>query len=587
MLDNFLIESNYVLSHNIPKSDKTKQIRRMRMTNLRHKSCSLLDGPDRAPARSMMKAMGFTDADLSKPLIGIANTWTEVTPCNFHLRRLAVKIKEGVRAAGGTPIEFNTIAISDGITMGTQGMKTSLISREIVADSIELVGRGHQFDAMIALSGCDKTIPGTVMALARLDIPSLMIYGGSIAPGQFQGHDVTIQEVFEAVGKYKAGKMNSAELKDLEDHACPGSGSCGGQFTANTMSTAFEVMGISPMDFNNVPAEDPLKDEICFKAGQLILEVLRKNIKPSQIITRKSIENAISAVAMTGGSTNAVLHILALAHEMKIPLSIDDFDQISRKTPLLVNLKPAGQYVATDLYNAGGIRLVTKKLKEAKLLHHDSITVTGKTIGEEAESAQETPGQKVVHSLSNPIEDHGGLAILKGNLAPEGGVIKIAHLHKQYHRGPARVFNSEEETFKAVQESKIQKGDVVVIRYEGPKGGPGMREMLGVTAAIVGAGLGEDVALLTDGRFSGATRGFMIGHVAPEAYVNGPIAALHDGDIIQIDIPKRQLNVELNDQQIQERLKNIKKPDSLYKLGVMDKYRKTVSSAVLGAVTTA
>ena len=426
MLDNFLIESNYVLSHNIPKSDKTKQIRRMRMTNLRHKSCSLLDGPDRAPARSMMKAMGFTDADLSKPLIGIANTWTEVTPCNFHLRRLAVKIKEGVRAAGGTPIEFNTIAISDGITMGTQGMKTSLISREIVADSIELVGRGHQFDAMIALSGCDKTIPGTVMALARLDIPSLMIYGGSIAPGQFQGHDVTIQEVFEAVGKYKAGKMNSAELKDLEDHACPGSGSCGGQFTANTMSTAFEVMGISPMDFNNVPAEDPLKDEICFKAGQLILEVLRKNIKPSQIITRKSIENAISAVAMTGGSTNAVLHILALAHEMKIPLSIDDFDQISRKTPLLVNLKPAGQYVATDLYNAGGIRLVTKKLKEAKLLHHDSITVTGKTIGEEAESAQETPGQKVVHSLSNPIEDHGGLAILKGNLAPEGGVIKIA-----------------------------------------------------------------------------------------------------------------------------------------------------------------
>ena len=553
--------------------------------DLKLKSHDLLVGPGRAPARAMLKAVGFTDEDLSRPFIGVANTWIEVMPCNFHLRRLSERVKAGIRAAGGTPIEYNTIAVSDGISMGTEGMKASLISREVIADSIELVARGHLFDGVVALSGCDKTIPGTVMALARLNVPSLMLYGGSIMPGQFQGHDVTIQDVFEAVGKHASGKMTNAELKDLEDHACPGPGACGGQFTANTMAIAFEFLGMSPMGRNGVPAMDTRKDDVAFECGKMVMDLLNKDLRPRQIITRKSLENAIAAVATTGGSTNAVLHLLAIANEAGIKLSIEDFDRINRKVPLLADLKPGGRFAAADLYAAGGTTLVAKRLVDAGLLHANQPTVTGRTIGEEAKEAVETSGQQVLRPLTHPIKTTGGLVILKGNLAPDGCVVKVAGHSMMQFRGPAKVYDREEDAFVAVKAGQIKAGEVVVIRYEGPSGGPGMREMLGVTAAIVGAGLGDSVALLTDGRFSGATHGLMAGHVAPEAVRGGPIGAVKNGDIVVFDIPKRQLNVELSTREIKARLKKVKLPAPRYTSGVMAKYARHVSSASEGAVT--
>ena len=552
---------------------------------LKHKSAALTDGPNRAPARAMLKAVGFTDEDLTRPLVGVANTWIEVMPCNYHLRRLSERVKAGIRAAGGTPVEYNTIAVSDGISMGTEGMKASLISREVIADSIELVARGHLFDAVVALSGCDKTIPGTVMALARLDLPSLMLYGGSIMPGAFQGHAVTIQDVFEGVGAHAAGKMTGAELKDLEDHACPGAGACGGQFTANTMAIAFEFLGMSPMGFNGVPAMDRRKDDVAFECGRMVMDLLRTGLRPRQIITRQSLENAIAAVATTGGSTNAVLHLLAVARDAGLPLTIDDFDDINRRVPLLADLKPGGRFMAADLAAAGGTTLVAKRLVEAGLLHADQLTVTGRTIAHEAEEAVEAPGQQVLRPLSNPIKPTGGLVILKGNLAPEGCVVKMAGHAMLSFRGPAKVFDREEDAFAAVQRREIHAGDVVVIRYEGPAGGPGMREMLGVTAAIVGEGLGDSVALLTDGRFSGATRGLMAGHVAPEAAKGGPIAALRNGDIIVFDIAQRRLDVELPMDEIKSRLSRWTAPAARYTTGVMAKYARLVSSAAEGAVT--
>lgn len=545
----------------------------------------ILEGTDRAPSRAMLKSVGFTDKDLDRPIIGIANTWTEVGPCNYHLRRLAEKVKEGVRAAGGTPMEFNTITISDGITMGTEGMKTSLISREVIADSIELVGRGNMFDGVVALSGCDKTIPGTVMALIRLNVPSLMLYGGSIMPGHYHDKDITIQDVFEAVGAHGKGKISDQELKEIEETACPGAGACGGQFTANTMATAMEIMGISPAGSGSVPAMDPKKDEVAFKAGITVMEMVKNNIRPSQIIKRHSIENAISSIATTGGSTNGVLHLLAIAKEAGIPLKIEDFEDISSRTPLLVDLKPGGRFVANDLYQAGGITLVGKRLLDGAILHPDEMTVTGRTIGDEVRQAKETPGQKVVHPLSDPIKKTGGLVILKGNLSPEGSVVKLVGYERLFHEGPVRVFDREEDAFKAVQKGEIKAGDVVAIRYEGPVGGPGMREMLGVTSALMGAGLGDSVALLTDGRFSGATRGLMVGHVAPEAACGGPIAALRDGDIVTFDIAKRELRVNLTGEEIKNRLKSWSPPPPRYKSGVMAKYARLVSSAATGATT--
>ncbi|MGH2523200.1 MAG: dihydroxy-acid dehydratase, partial [Anaerolineales bacterium] len=511
--------------------------------------------------------------------------WIEIGPCNFHLRRLAHKVKEGIRAAGGTPMEFNTVSISDGITMGAEGMKTSLISREVIADSVELVARGNHFDALVCISGCDKTNPGVVMALARLGIPGLALYGGSIAPGHLEGRDLTIQDVFEAVGAYGRGKLTAEQLKAVEDTACPGAGACGGQFTANTMSTVMEFLGISPMGSNSVPAMIEEKDKVAFAAGQLVMELLRNDLRPSQIITLKSIENAIAGVAATGGSTNAVLHLLAIAREAGVELSIDDFDRISARTPLIADLKPGGRFVAADLHNAGGIPLVAQRLIEGGFLYHDAMTVTGKTVGEEAQAARETPGQEVVWPVRRPIKPNGGLAILKGNLTPEGCVVKVAGHNMLHHRGPARVFDCEEDAFSAVQEGQINAGDVVVIRYEGPKGGPGMREMLGVTAAIVGAGLGDSVALLTDGRFSGATHGLMAGHVAPEAARGGPIAAVRDGDTITFDINARRLDVEISSAEMKARLAQWQPPAPRYKSGVMAKYANSVSSASLGAVT--
>ena len=533
----------------------------------------------------MLRAIGFEDDDFKKPLIGVANTWIEVMPCNFHLRRLSAKVKEGIRAAGGVPIEFNTVAVSDGVSMGTEGMKASLISREVVADSIELVVRGHLFDGLVALSGCDKTIPGTIMAMCRLDVPSVALYGGSIMPGVFQGRDVTIQDVFEAVGAHSAGNMSDEDLLELEKAACPGYGACGGQFTANTMALAIEALGIAPMGSGSVPAMDPRKDEIAFEVGKLAVEALRLDLRPSRIITRQAIENAITTIAATGGSTNGVLHFLAIAREMGVPLGIDDFDAISSKTPLLADLKPGGQYVARDLHEAGGTSLVVNRLDEAGLLHRSEITVTGRTVGEEAASAQETPGQPVVRPIDDPLKATGGLVILHGNLAPEGCVVKVAGHERMRHRGPARVYDREEEAFEAVKRGELQADDVVVIRYEGPVGGPGMREMLGVTAAIVGEGLGDSVALLTDGRFSGATRGLMAGHVAPEAATGGPIAALREGDMILFDIEARRLDVELTDDQIKARLREWSPPKPRYETGVMAKYAKLVSSASEGAVT--
>jgi len=553
--------------------------------SLKHNSKTLTEGPDRAPARAMLRAVGLVDEDFNKPLIAVANTWSEVTPCNYHLRDLAASVKQGIREAGGTPIEFNTIVVSDGISMGTEGMKASLISREVIADSIELAVRGHLFDGVIALSGCDKTIPGCVMALARLNLPSLMLYGGSIMPGEFHGKPVSIQDVFEAVGSHARGKMSIEDLTELERRACPGAGACGGQFTANTMAIAFEFLGMSPMGFNGIPALDPKKHEVSKECGKLLINMLKKNLRPSDIITRPALENAIAAIATTGGSTNGVLHLLSVAHELSVPLTIDDFDTINRRVPLLADLKPGGQYMAADLYQAGGTPLVAKWLLEAGHLHGDQITVTGRTLKEEAASAKETPGQHVLHTVADPIKPSGGLVILKGNLAPEGCVVKVAGHKKLTHKGPAKVFECEEEAFKAVQQGGIEAGDVVVIRYEGPQGGPGMREMLGVTSAIVGAGLGESVALLTDGRFSGATHGLMAGHVAPEAAKGGPIAAVQNGDIITMDITNRRLDVELSDQDIQARLKNWSPPQPHYASGVLAKYAKLVSSASQGAVT--
>ena len=553
----------------------------------KHCSRIITDGRDRAGARAMLKAIGFTDADLAKPIVGIANTWIETMPCNFHLRELAAKVKEGVRAAGGTPMEFNTIAISDGVTMGTEGMKASLVSREVIADSIELLGRGHMFDAMVALVGCDKTIPGGAMALIRLNVPSVLLYGGAIAAGRFQGHDVTIGDVYEAVGAHAAGKMTDAELKDLEDHACPGAGACGGQFTANTMSTVMEFIGLSPMGGNSVPALDPRKNEVAYRAGQLVMDQLRRGVRPLDVLTRKAFENAIASVAATGGSTNAVLHLLAMAREGQVPLTIEDFDAISSRTPIIADLKPAGRYVAVDVHRAGGIPLIAKKLLEAGLIDGSQMTPSGRTIGEEARAAVETPGQDVVRSVSDPIKKTGGLVILKGNLAPEGCVIKVAGYERTHHRGPARVFDCEEDAMHAVISKSIHAGDVVVIRYEGPRGGPGMREMLDVTGAIVGEGLGESVGLLTDGRFSGATHGLMAGHVAPEAARGGPIAALTNGDVVVFDIEKRRLDVELSDAEIQKRLANWHEPEPRYKSGVFAKYAALVSSASEGAITRA
>jgi dihydroxy-acid dehydratase len=549
------------------------------------RSQALIGGASRAGARAMLRASGLQDDDFTKPLVGVANTWIEIGPCNFHLRELAEHVKAGIRKAGGTPLEFNTVSISDGITMGTEGMKASLISREVITDSIELVTRGNLFDALVVLVGCDKTIPAGVMALARLNIPGLVLYGGSIAPGQFEGHAVTIQDVYEAIGSHSSGKMNDARLLALEKSACPGAGACGGQFTANTMAMVCEFLGIAPMTISSVPATNTGKAAAGERAGELLLDLLRKNVTPSQIISKTAIENAIAAVAATGGSTNAVLHLLAIANEAKIPLSIDDFDRISAKTPIIADLKPAGRFVATDLFAAGGTALIAKRMIEAGLLKPDAPTVTGKTIGQEAESAKEAPKQEVVRSAKNPLKPTGGLVILRGNLAPEGSVIKVAGHDYRTFQGTARVFDSEEAAFAAVDKGQIKAGDVVVIRYEGPRGGPGMREMLAVTAALVGAGLGESVALLTDGRFSGATRGFMVGHVAPEAARGGPIAALADGDKIVFDIPNRKLNVELTDEEIHRRLARWKAPAPRFTSGVMAKYAFLVSSSSRGAVT--
>jgi dihydroxy-acid dehydratase len=551
----------------------------------KHRSHIITDGRERAGARAMLKGIGFTDDDLARPIIGVANTWIETMPCNYRLRHLAVKVKEGIRAAGGTPMEFNTIAISDGVTMGTEGMKASLVSREVIADSIELVGRGHMFDAVIALVGCDKTIPGGAMALIRLNVPGFLLYGGSIAPGRFRGKDVSVGDVYEAIGANAAGKMSDADLRELENVACPGAGACGGQFTANTMAMAMEFIGLSPTGTASVPAVDPRKDEVGVRCGRLVMDILRRGVTPRDILTRQAFENAIAGVAASGGSTNAVLHLLAMAREVGVPLTIDDFDAISRRTPLLADLKPGGRYMAVDLDRAGGVPLLVQRLVAAGLVDGKQLTPSGRTLGEEASMAVETAGQDVVRPLSDPLKPSGGLVILKGNIAPEGCVIKIAGHERLYHRGPARVFDREEDAMSAVTQGEIKAGDVVVIRYEGPRGGPGMREMLEVTGAIVGAGLGESVALLTDGRFSGATRGLMAGHVSPEAANGGPIAALQEGDSIVIDIQARRLDVELSDAEIAARLANWKEPAPRYTGGVFAKYRALVSSASDGAIT--
>jgi len=555
------------------------------MSERRKNSAAITEGPSRAPARAMLKAVGFTDEDLRRPIIGIANTWTEIGPCNFHLRELAAAVKRGIRQAGGTPMEFNTVSISDGITMGAEGMRTSLVSREVIADSIELVARGNHFDGLVVLVGCDKTIPGAVMAVARLNLPSVVLYGGSIAPGSFRGKNVTIQDVFEAVGAHSRGKLADSDLKEIEDKACPGAGACGGQFTANTMAMVCEFLGIAAMGSGGVPATHPSKMRQGEATGCLVMELVGAQRLPKQILTCPAFENAVASVAATGGSTNAVLHLLAIAHTSGVPFVIDDFERISSRVPLIADLKPAGRFVATDLFEAGGTPLVAQRLLNAGLLHAEALTVTGKTIGEEAKTAVETPNQEVVRPANNPLKPTGGLVILKGNLAPEGCVLKVAGHDFHHHAGQARVFDSEEQAFAAVQDGRINAGDVVVIRYEGPKGGPGMREMLAVTAALVGAGLGDSVALLTDGRFSGATHGFMAGHVAPEAMAGGPIAAVREGDLIVFDLKKRELRVEVPDSELKQRLASWKPPQPRYGTGVMAKYASQVSSASRGAVT--
>lgn len=553
-------------------------------SDLKRHSRTITDGRTRAGARAMLKAIGFTDDDLAKPIIGIANTWIETMPCNISLRALAARVKEGVRAAGGTPMEFNTVAVSDGVTMGTEGMKTSLMSRDMIADSIELMGRGYMFDAIIALVACDKTIPGAAMGVTRLNVPSILIYGGSIAPGHWRGKEITIQHVYEAIGANAAGKLTDEELKEIEDAACPGAGACGGQYTANTMATVMEIIGLSPIGTAAVPAVDPRKDAVGYRAGELIMDVLRRDLKPRDILTRAAFENAIASVALTGGSTNAVLHLLALAREAGIPLSIDDFDAISKRTPLCCDLMPSGKYSAIHVDQAGGIQVIAKRLVEGGFAQGEAITVTGRTLAEEAADAVETPGQDVIRPVDDPIKTTGGLLILKGNLAPDGSVVKIFGYEPTHHRGPARVFDSEEAAMAAIVGNQIKPGDIVIIRYEGPRGGPGMREMLGVTSAIVGAGLGQSVSLLTDGRFSGATRGVMIGHVAPEAARGGPIALVHEGDEIEINLDRRQIDLLISAEEMAARQAEWQAPEPRYTWGTMARYSALVSSAAEGAV---
>ncbi|MBZ5585987.1 MAG: dihydroxy-acid dehydratase [Acidobacteriia bacterium] len=548
-------------------------------------SYTITQGRDRAPARAMLKGIGFTDEDLQKPIIGVANTWIETMPCNYNLRELAVKVKEGIRAAGGTPMEFNTIAISDGVTMGTEGMKASLVSREVIADSIELLVRGHMFDGVVALVACDKTIPGAAMAMLRLNIPGVILYGGTMQPGKRKGRDISIEDVFEAVGAAAAGRIDEAELKDIEDHACPGAGACGGQFTANTMATVMEMIGLAPMHAAAVPQVDKRKEDVCFRCGQVIMEAVRRNIRARDICTRPAFENAIAAVAATGGSTNAVLHLLAMAREAELPLSIDDFDAVCARTPIFVDLKPGGRFLAADVDKAGGIGVIARRLVEAKLADGSALTVTGRTLAEEAADAHETPGQEVILPVAKALKPRGGMAILRGRLAPEGCVIKLAGHEKKQHHGPARVFEREEDAMEAVTHGKIKAGDVVIIRYEGPRGGPGMREMLGVTGAIVGAGLSDSVALVTDGRFSGATHGFMIAHVAPEAYNGGPIAVVREGDPITVDADAGAINIDVAPAEIRRRLAEWKPPAPKYATGIFAKYCALVSSASEGAVT--
>jgi dihydroxy-acid dehydratase len=551
----------------------------------RHQSRIQLEGRDRAPARAMLRGIGFTDEDLRKPIIGVAHPWIETMPCNFGLRRLAQQVKEGIRRAGGTPMEVNTVSISDGVTMGTEGMKASLVSREVIADSIELVARGHMFDAVVCLVGCDKTIPAGAMALLRLNIPGIVLYGGSIMPGRFEGRDVTVQDVFEAVGMNAAGTMSDAALLELEGSACPGAGACGGQYTANTMATVMEFIGLAPVGSGSVPAVDPRKDEVGVAAGELVVDVLRRGVLPRDLATRAAFENAIASVAATGGSTNAVLHLLAMAREAGVELDIDDFDRISDKTPFIADLRPGGRFVANDVDKAGGIQLLMKRMVEGGLVDGNQITPSGQTLAEASATAEETPGQEVILPVEKALKPTGGLVILKGNLAPDGCVVKVAGYERVYHRGPARVFECEEDAMTAVTNRQIHAGDVVVIRYEGPRGGPGMREMLGVTAALVGEGLGESVALMTDGRFSGATRGLMAGHVAPEAALGGPIAAVEEGDMIVLDIKNRRLDMEVPEAVLQARMKAWKEPAPRYTTGVFAKYAAFVSSASEGAIT--
>ncbi len=552
--------------------------------DLKSRSRVITDGRTRAAARSYFKAIGLTDEDIARPMIGIANTWIETMPCNIHLRALAAKVKEGVRAAGGTPMEFNTVAVSDGITMGTEGMKASLVSREVIADSIELMEHAYMFDAIVALVGCDKTLPGAAMGLVRANVPSLMLYGGSIMPGRWRGRDVTIQHVFEAIGATAAGKMTDEELRELENVACPGPGACGGQYTANTMATVMEILGLAPMGTGAVPAADPRKNDVGVRCGEMIMDLLRRDLKPRDLLTRQAFENAIASVASTGGSTNAVLHLLALAREANVPLELDDFDRISTQTPLYVDLMPGGKFTAVDVDRAGGIELITQRLIEAGLINGSSITVSGRSLAEESQRAVETVGQEVVRPLGQPLKPTGGLQILRGSLAPEGAVVKVAGYERTMHRGPARVFNCEEDAMEAVTAQQIREGDVVIIRYEGPRGGPGMREMLGVTAAIVGEGLGEVVALVTDGRFSGATRGLMIGHVAPEAANGGPIAFVQDGDEVVLDINARRLDLMVPEEELAARRAAWVAPEPRYTTGVFARYAAQVSSAVDGAV---
>jgi dihydroxy-acid dehydratase len=561
----------------------------MTATDQRHalnvNSRTLLAGSDRAGARAMLKAIGLTDEDLAKPLIAVANTWTEIGPCNIHLRLLSGKIKEGIRRAGGTPLEFNTISISDGITMGTQGMKASLVSREIIADGIELVTRANYFDGVIAISACDKTIPGSIMALLRLDIPSMMLYGGTIYPGSYQGEHIDIVSVYEAIGRYQTGQISEEELHAIENVACPGAGACGGQFTANTMATISEIIGICPMGMADVPAEDKAKLDVAQRAGELMIQLIENDIRPSKVITKTALENGIASAAATGGSTNAVLHTLAFAREAGIDFTIDEIEAISKRTPIIADMRPTGKYVALDLYKAGGVGLLAKRMLEGGYLDGDTLTVTGQTLAQAVANARETPGQQVIRPLNNPIKASGGLVILKGNLAPRGAVVKLKGDESQYHRGPARVFDSEEAAFDAVQNRDIKPGDVVIIRYEGPVGGPGMREMLQTTAALVGQGLGPDVMLITDGRFSGGTRGLMIGHVAPEAMVGGPLALIEEGDEIEVDVSQRRISLLVDDAELARRRAAWVAPEPNYSSGVLAKYARLVQQADDGAIT--